>query len=103
MASDSELRRYLAQPMTLLLGTADVKVTPDLDTRPPAMRQGANRHERGLNVFRAAQALAKDKGWQFNWKLDEVPGVGHSAPGMYGSAQAADAFTSSPAPARPAP
>lgn len=91
MADDAQLRNYLAQPMTLLLGTADV-LTKDLDLLPPAQQQGATRHERGLNVFHAAQQLAHDQGWAFNWRLVEVPGVGHNVGAMYAGPQAAAAL-----------
>jgi len=87
MADEPAIRRYLAQPMTILLGTADV-LTKNLDQLPLAMQQGATRYERGRNVFHAAQKLARDKGWEFNWRLVEVPGVGHDAQGMYRSPQA---------------
>jgi alpha-beta hydrolase superfamily lysophospholipase len=90
--SDAALRRYLAQPITLLLGTADVKQDADLTLRESAAAQGANRYERGHNAYRAAQSLANARGWAFNWKLIEVPGVGHSARRMFGSDAAASAF-----------
>jgi len=92
MSDDAALQRYLAQPMTLLLGTADTNVTPDLDVLPQAMRQGSMRYERGMNAFRAARTLAQEKGWAFNWRLIEVPNVGHDAKRMYGGAEAAAAF-----------
>lgn len=88
MADDAALQRYLAQPVTLLLGTADIKRGGDLNVRPGAERQGSNRLERGHNAFRAAQQLAQQQGWTFNWKLVEVPDVGHSARRMFGSAEA---------------
>jgi len=88
MADDAALQRYLAQPVTLLLGTADIKRGSDLNVSPGAERQGSNRLERGNNVFRTAQQLARDRGWTFNWRLVEVPEVGHSARRMFGSAEA---------------
>ena len=92
LASEDAMRAYLAQPLTLLLGTADVKQDADLSMRESAVAQGPNRHRRGWNVYRAAQALAKARGWVFNWTLVEVPGVGHSARGMFGSEGAAAAL-----------
>jgi poly(3-hydroxybutyrate) depolymerase len=89
LSSDSALRAYLAQPITLLLGTADVLQDPDLSMREGALAQGANRYERGLNAYRAAQTLAQARGWPFNWKLVRVPAVGHSASGMFRSEEAA--------------
>jgi pimeloyl-ACP methyl ester carboxylesterase len=88
-SNDDALRRYLAQPLTLLLGTADVKQDADLSMRESVVAQGANRHQRGLNAYRAAQALANANGWPFNWKLIEVPDVGHSAARMFRSVEAA--------------
>jgi alpha-beta hydrolase superfamily lysophospholipase len=89
LSSEAAIRAYLAQPITLLLGTADVKQDADLSMRESALAQGPNRYQRGLNAYRAAQALATAKGWPFNWKLIEVPDVGHSAARMFRSAEAA--------------
>lgn len=92
LSDDAALRRYLAQPVTMLLGTADIKRGGDLNVTPGAERQGPNRLERGKNAFRAAQQLARDRGWAFNWRLIEVPDVGHSARRMFGSAEALTAL-----------
>lgn len=92
LGSDEAIRRYLAQPVTIFLGTADVKRDRNLNVREDAMRQGWNRYERGLNAFRAARDVAQDKGWTFNWRLVEVPGVGHSARRMYASPEADSAL-----------
>ncbi|HYC46780.1 MAG TPA: hypothetical protein VED01_15000 [Burkholderiales bacterium] len=92
LADDENLKRYLAQPITLLLGTADVEQDADLSMRPTAAVQGANRYERGHNAYRAARELAAARGWPFKWQLIEVPGVGHSAGRMFRSAEAAKAF-----------
>lgn len=88
MTSDEVLRRYLAQPVTLLLGTADTERGADLNVTAGADRQGLNRLERGHNAFRAARELAQSRGWAFNWTLVEVPGVGHSGRRMIGSDEA---------------
>lgn len=90
-SDDDNLRRYLAQPVTFFLGTADVS-TRDLDMLPPAMQQGERRYQRGHNVFRMAQTLARERGWEFNWRLVEVPGVAHDVRRMYGSPQASAAL-----------
>lgn len=92
MADDAALRHYLAQPVTLLLGTADNQRDSDLNVSEGAERQGGNRLERGRNAHRAAQQLARDRGWAFNWRLIEVPDVGHSARRMFGSAEALTAL-----------
>jgi pimeloyl-ACP methyl ester carboxylesterase len=92
LADDEALRRYLAQPVTLLLGTADNRRDADLNVTPGAERQGANRYERGHNFYRAARELAQARGWVFHWTLLEVPGVGHSGRLMLGSDEAAAAL-----------
>lgn len=93
IANDDALRRYLAQPVTLLLGTADTKRDNDLNVRASAELQGRNRFERGNNAFSAAQQLAKDRGWSFNWRLIDVPDTGHSARQMFSSMEAQDALS----------
>jgi pimeloyl-ACP methyl ester carboxylesterase len=92
LADDAAIRRYLAQPVTILLGTADVNRDADLNVREGPERQGTNRHERGLNAFRAARAAAEAHRWPFNWRLIEVEGVAHSARRMFDSPQAAQAL-----------
>ena len=43
--AQAELRRYLAQPVTIFLGQADTG-DEELDERPDAQRQGTTRYER---------------------------------------------------------
>jgi hypothetical protein len=83
LCDDDDLRKYLARPLTLYLGTGDTERDVDLDKSPRADREGPNRYERGKNAFRAAQELARDKGWEFNWKLVEAPGVVHDHRAMF--------------------
>jgi poly(3-hydroxybutyrate) depolymerase len=89
-AAEAALRGYLAQPVTVLVGTADTGAQ-ELVVSPPAMAQGPNRYTRGLNAFHAAQDVARAHGWPFGWALLQVPGVGHSATAMFASAQALEA------------
>jgi pimeloyl-ACP methyl ester carboxylesterase len=81
LAGDDVMRRYLAAPLVLYLGTADTATTKEqdeyLDISAEAKRQGASRFERGHNAFQKAHQLAKDRGWPCNWKLVEASGVGH--------------------------
>jgi hypothetical protein len=60
--------------------------------REGAVPQGSNRYERGLNAYRAAQTLAQERGWPFNWKVVKVPGVGHSASRMFRTEEAISAL-----------
>jgi poly(3-hydroxybutyrate) depolymerase len=69
LSTDETVKRYLAQPLTIFLGSADDHPDEYFDQSPPAMAQGAGRYQRGLAAFAAAQALAKEKGWPFNWRL----------------------------------
>jgi hypothetical protein len=88
---DAALRAYLALPITVLLGTADLK-SAELDMSSEAVAQGPDRYHRGLRAFAMAQATAQQHGWTFGWDLREVPNVGHNASAMFGSHQAIDAI-----------
>jgi pimeloyl-ACP methyl ester carboxylesterase len=87
LANDDFLKRYLAAPLTVYLGQADTG-DRNRDDSEDAVEQGAHRYERGMNFFKAGQALAKEKGWPLNWRLVEVPKVGHSSRRMFDAPQA---------------
>ncbi len=86
LAGDEGLKKYLAQPLTIYLGTADNKSDENLDESEQANAQGKTRFERGQNTFRAAEKLAKAKGWAFNWRLTQADGIGHDAKLMFSNA-----------------
>jgi hypothetical protein len=88
---EAQLRRYLIQPLTIYLGEGDTR-EDDRDESPDALAEGASRYQRGLNVFNAGKALALGRGWTFNWRLVELPGVGHSARKMFAAPQASEAL-----------
>ena len=88
---EAELRHYLAAPVTIFLGQEDVG-DEDRNDGPEAIAQGKTRYERGLNVYAAAKSEAQARGWPLNWRLIELPGVGHSAAKMFSSRQALDAL-----------
>lgn len=90
--ADEELKRYLAAPITIFLGEEDVADDEHLVQTPEAKAQGATRYERGLNAFNAAKNTAQAKGLTFNWRLVELPGVGHNARKMFRSPQALQAL-----------
>src|SRR5262249_38690497 len=83
LSDDRALRRYLAQPLTLYLGTADTVADKNFDQSEQAKRQGASRYERGRNACHMAETLAREKGWKFNWRLVEAPDVAHNARAMF--------------------
>jgi pimeloyl-ACP methyl ester carboxylesterase len=90
--AEAELRRYLETPVTILVGREDVGDKNRNDSAE-ARAQGKTRYDRGLKAYRTARALAQSNGWSFNWRLIEVPGVGHSAAKMFSAREALDAFS----------
>jgi poly(3-hydroxybutyrate) depolymerase len=92
LGGEETLKRYLAQPLTLYLGTGDTEQDKNFDKSPSAMKQGESRYERGQNCFKLAQELAKTKGWKFNWRLVEAPKIGHNAREMFDHLQCDDAL-----------
>eukprot|EP01147_Barroeca_monosierra_P002923 gene2923-8170_t len=93
-SSDQAIRRYLAAPLTLYLGTADNNpYHRALDRRPAALAQGPHRYARGRACFEAALTLATEKGWVLNWKVVETPGIGHDALRMFSAPEIADVFS----------
>jgi poly(3-hydroxybutyrate) depolymerase len=80
MGGEKNLRRFLATPLTVLLGQADTNNSTEagnFPATPEANRQGTNRLERGRNFFEAGRQVAHEKGWEFGWEKVEIPGVGH--------------------------
>ena len=86
-AGDQQLQRYLATPITIYLGGDDTG-EGSLSKSRQAEAQGATRHQRGLNTYKSAQTLAQTRGWTFNWRLIELPGVGHNARKMFAAPEA---------------
>jgi poly(3-hydroxybutyrate) depolymerase len=77
------LTQALGKPLTVLLGTADTdRGDPDLRKTPEANAQGPHRYARGQTFFAAGQQAAADAGAAFGWRLERVPGIGHSNAGM---------------------
>ncbi len=90
-SDDEWIRKYLASPLTLFLGTADTD-SKNLDQTAIAMSQGASRLERGRACYRMAKALAAERGWEFNWTLVEAEGVAHSSADIFAHPKAAEAI-----------
>jgi hypothetical protein len=88
---DGHLRRYLASPITIFVGTEDVQRW-GLLASPGAESQGLSRYERGVSAYRSARKLAAERGWMTDWRFIDVPEAGHSSAAMYGSAEARDAL-----------
>jgi pimeloyl-ACP methyl ester carboxylesterase len=92
LSGDDVLRRYLATRLTFYLGTDDIYPRPSFDDSPPAMKQGQHRLERGRACFAAGQKLAQERGWAFNWRKVETPGIGHDAAFMFAAKEVEDAL-----------
>ena len=93
LSDDAALQRYLAAPLTLYLGLADIDPQhPELDRTADAEREGAFRLQRGRNCFAYAQKLAADHGWQFNWRKVEVPAIAHDGKAMFAAPEAGEAL-----------
>ncbi len=96
LRSDEVLRRYLAQPLTIYLGTGDIIADQYFDKSERAMKQGASRYERGKTAFRKAEALAKSRGWPFHWRLVEADGIPHDGKRMFEHPQCLKAIAVEP-------
>jgi pimeloyl-ACP methyl ester carboxylesterase len=92
LASDDQLQHYLAQPLTMYLGSADTERDEYLDVLPENDRQGRTRWERGRNAFFAAKELAEKKGWKFHWRLVVAEGVAHDHEKMFHHSAVKDAL-----------
>jgi cyanophycinase len=83
LTSEATIRQYLAQPLTIYVGTGDNRSDQYFDESPEAMKQGPGRYQRGLATFEYAQRLAREKGWQFNWTLVRARMIGHDHEAMF--------------------
>lgn len=87
LAGESRLRTYLAAPLTLYLGTADDHPDEYFDDSEGAMVAGGGRHQRNLALYWTAKTLAKERGWEFGWRLVEATGVAHDHEAMFSHPQ----------------
>ena len=89
-SSDERIRRYLALPITIAVGTADTEMA-QLPTGD-AYAQGVHRYSRNLRWFNEAMDLAYEREWAFNWRLVIADGPGHSPPDMFNHPQIGNAL-----------
>lgn len=80
-STDERIQRYLALPLTIAIGSADVE-EGQLPTGD-AFDQGVHRYSRNLRWFNTAMDLAHLRGWDFNWRLVIHHGAGHPPPEMF--------------------
>ncbi len=91
-SNDEAFRRYLAQPLTLYLGTGDIIRDENFEQTPAADRQGMSRYERGRRAYFRGRELANERNWEFGWRLVEAPGIPHDHERMFDHAQCAVAL-----------
>jgi poly(3-hydroxybutyrate) depolymerase len=92
LSDDAMLQRYFAAPLTLYLGTADVTPRKRFDASEAGMKQGPHRLARNRTCFELAQKMAKERGWTFNWRKVETPGIEHDAARMFAAREVEDAL-----------
>jgi alpha-beta hydrolase superfamily lysophospholipase len=73
-----KIKQYLSAPMTIYLGMEDVD-TLNLSRTKASMRQGENRLARGRKTYKIGQQIARAHRLKINWRLVEIPEVGHSS------------------------
>jgi poly(3-hydroxybutyrate) depolymerase len=92
LGDDAMLQRYFAAPLTLYLGTADTTPRRRFDASEAGMKQGPHRLARNRAFFELAESIAKARGWPFNWRKVETPGIEHDAARMFGAQEMEDAL-----------
>ncbi len=92
LSSDEQIKKYLAAPLTLYVGTADNKPDEYFDDSEEAMKQGGGRYQRNKASFEFGQKLAKARGWRFNWRLVEAAGIEHDHLKMFNHKNCEDAL-----------
>jgi len=90
LSNDERIQRYLAQPITVYIGTNDKEMS-QLPTGD-AYAQGVHRYSRNIRWFNEAMDLAYEKEWEFNWRLVIADGPGHSPPDMFNHPQTENAL-----------
>jgi pimeloyl-ACP methyl ester carboxylesterase len=93
ISDETAIKRYLAAPLTIYLGTGDILTdSENLDRSAEAMLEGPYRYARGRACFEFAQKLAAERGWTFNWRKVETPGIGHDGGAMFAAPELAEAL-----------
>lgn len=81
--TDADVARFLARDLTILAGDADTETSgPSLPSHDAALAQGPHRFARAHAYLAAGRAEAARRGVACNWRLVEVPGIGHDGHAM---------------------
>ena len=90
LSNDERIRRYLALPMTIYIGTGDRELAQL--PQGEANKQGVHRYSRNIRWFNEAMDLAYQRKWEFNWRLVIADGPGHSPKDMFNHPQIGNAL-----------
>lgn len=90
LSSDERIRRYLAQPITIYIGSEDRELSQL--PRGDAYEQGGHRYSRNIRWFNEAMDLAYEREWPFNWRLVIAHGPGHSPADVFDHSQTGNAL-----------
>jgi poly(3-hydroxybutyrate) depolymerase len=85
---ETRLRESFAVPLVVLLGQEDRRADGVIRQNAQTMAQGPDRLSRGRFFLDRAAAAAQRLGASLNWRLQEVPGAGHSDSDMLPTARA---------------
>jgi pimeloyl-ACP methyl ester carboxylesterase len=92
LQTEVRLKSYLAQPLTIYLGTKDIERDEYLDVTASADLQGKTRFERGQNAYSTGKRLADERQWPFGWKLVIAADVEHDHTKMFNHSRCAEAL-----------
>jgi hypothetical protein len=92
LQTDDSFKVYLAQPVTIYVGSKDVVRDEYFDDSEKADVQGRSRFERGKNAYEFAQKLAREKNWPCHWKLVIAEGIEHDHEKMFNNQACATAL-----------
>ena len=92
LQTEAVFKAYLAQPVTIYVGSLDIVRDEYFDDSEKADLQGRSRFERGKNAYHFAKQLAEEKGWPFHWKLVIAEGVEHDHEKMFNNDACATAL-----------
>ncbi len=92
LQSDELFKAYMAQPVTIYVGSKDIVRDEYFDDSDKADAQGRSRFERGKNAYEVAKRLATEKGWPFGWKLVVAEDIEHDHEKMFNHADCAKAL-----------
>lgn len=82
--SAADVAAWVARPLVLMAGTADIDRDGHLRTTPEADDQGPHRYARAVTMLRAGRRVAR----ACRWRLVAVPGASHDFTVMAAAAQA---------------